>query len=199
VSNEDIQSRLREQGAAPSHLPRIAQLQALFEADATCVAAALVGSFAKGTGNRLSDLDLVAFATRGNAPSLLQAADRVLATEEVLHAYSGGQGDSRCFGKYVYLDFASCEFLAVDVDSPFRLFRPYLPLWDRSGYLASREVEGPAPQHEQFEPYPHGDPGLIWELVDCIKWIKQGRAELTKSYLRRLAAKLELSGSDDCD
>jgi hypothetical protein len=51
-------------------------------------------------------------------------------------------------------------------------------------------VEGLAPTHEDFEPYPHGDDGLIWELVDCIKWIKRGRVELAKSYLRKLGAKL---------
>jgi diamine N-acetyltransferase len=191
VSTNGIQSRLREQGAAPSQLRRIAQLQALFEGEASCAAAALLGSFAKGSGNRLSDLDVLVFTNRGNAASLLAAADRVLATEEVLDAYSGGPGGSRCFRKYVYLDFSSCELLVVDVDAPFRLFRPYLALWDPTGYLAGREVPGAAPQHESFEPYPHGDAGLIWELVDCIKWIKSGRVGLVKDYLGRLGAKLQ--------
>jgi hypothetical protein len=31
---------------------------------------------------------------------------------------------------------------------------------------------------------------LIWELVDCVKWIKQGRVELAKNYLRKLGGKL---------
>lgn len=189
-SIESLQSRLREQAAAPSHLPRLAQLRALFETDAACVAAVLVGSFAKGCGNRLSDLDLVAFTTREEAEKLSERADRVLTAPDLLHCYSGRHGPSGCFRKYVYLDFSSCELYAVDVDAPFRLFRPYLPVWDPTGYLARREVVGLAPKHEDFEPYPHGDDGLIWELVDCIKWMQQGRVELAKNYLRKLGTKL---------
>jgi hypothetical protein len=193
-SIESLQGRLREQAAAPSQLTRLAQLQVLFETDAACIAAALVGSFAKGSGNRLSDLDLVAFTTRGEEQSFVERADRVLATHDLLHGYSGRHGTSSCFRKYAYLDFSSCELYAVDVDAPFRLFRPYLSLWDPSGYLAGREVDGLAPKHEDFEPYPHGDDGLIWELVDCIKWIKQGRVALAKDYLCRLGAKLQGKG-----
>lgn len=190
-SIESLQGRLREQAAAPSHLTRLAQLRAVFEADVTCIAAVLVGSFAKGSGNRLSDLDLVAFTTRGEAQSLSDRADRVLATHDLLNCYSGRRGTSGCFRKYVYLDFSSCELHVADEDAPFKLFRPYLSVWDPSGYLAGREVEGTAPRHEDFEPYPHGDDGLIWELVDCVKWIKQGRVELAKNYLRRLGSKVQ--------
>jgi predicted nucleotidyltransferase len=191
-SIESLQVRLREQAAAPSHLTRLAQLRALFEADAACIAAVLVGSFARGSGNRLSDLDLVAFTTRGDAQTFSDRADRVLATQDLLHGDSSRHVASGCFRKYVYLDFSSCELYAVDVDAPFRLYRPYLSVWDPSGYLAGREVEGLAPKHEDFEPYPHGDDGLIWELVDCIKWIKQGRVELAKNYLRKLGSKLQV-------
>lgn len=189
-SIESLQGLLREQAAAPSHLERLAQLRALFEADAACVAAVLVGSFAKGSGNRLSDLALVAFTTRGDAQGLVERADRVLATQDLLNRYGGHHGTSGCFRKYVYLDFSSCELHAADVDAPFKLFRPYLSVWDPSGYLARREVAGLAPKHEDFEPYPDGDDGLIWELVDCVKWIKQGRVELAKNYLRKLGGKL---------
>lgn len=190
-SIEDLRSRLREQGAAPSQLTRIAQLRALFETASPCVAAALVGSFAKGTGGRWSDLDLIAFTATGQAQSFADEADHVLSSEAVLDSYHVRDASS-CVLKYVYLDFTSCELLVLDVDRPSRLFRPYIALWDPSGFLAGREVEGQSPQHEAFEPYPHGDAGMIWELVDCIKWIKQGRVGLAKGYLRRLGAKLQL-------
>lgn len=196
-SIESLQRRLREQAAAPSHLTRLAQLRALFEADAVCIAAVLVGSFAKGSGNRLSDLDLVVFTTRGETQNLVERADRVLAAPDLLHGYSGRHGPSGCFRKYVYLDFSSCELHVADEDAPFKLFRPYLSVWDPSGYLAAREVVGAALKHEDFEPYPHGDDGLIWELVDCVKWIKQGRVELAKNYFRGLGRKLQAKASVD--
>jgi hypothetical protein len=56
-------------------------------------------------------------------------------------------------------------------------------------------TDGPPPPHETFEAYPHGDAGLIWELVDCIKGLKRGRVQLTKDYLRKLADRLDRSRS----
>lgn len=56
-----IQARLLSQGAAASHLPRIAALRELCERSPHCVALAMVGSFAKGCADRISDLDLAAF------------------------------------------------------------------------------------------------------------------------------------------
>ncbi|KIS91663.1 hypothetical protein H333_13250, partial [Vibrio parahaemolyticus 12315] len=32
--------------------------------------------------------------------------------------------------------------------------------------------------------------GLIWELLECIKWLSRGKNELAKSYPKKLADKL---------
>ena len=191
MSAESLQQRLRDQGAAASHLKRIAEIRAMFEIDPDCLAVALVGSFAQGCGDRVSDLDLAAFTPRGAARGFIDRADRVLATEDLLHQYTGAHGERGCFRKYVYLDFSSCELHAFEVPTDFKLRRPYVAVWDPSGFLATREVEDPAPRHEDFEAYPHGDDGLIWELVDCIKWLKRGRVGLAKDYLRKLVDKLD--------
>ncbi|MBA3253746.1 MAG: hypothetical protein H0T67_05735 [Burkholderiaceae bacterium] len=60
---------------------------------------------------------------------------------------------------------------------------------DPSDFLGTLEVEEPPPRHEDFEAYQHGDAGLMWELFDCIKWIKRGRMELAKNYLQKLVRK----------
>ena len=90
-----------------------------------------------------------------------------------------------------YLDFASCELHAFNQRATFKLRRPYLSVWNPQGLLETLEVDEEPPRHETFEPYPHGDPGLIWELVDCIKWLRRGRTTLAKTYLVNLARDLE--------
>lgn len=190
-SVDDLQATLASQGAPPSQLLRITGLRTLFETDPNCVAAALVGSFAQGRGDRISDLDLVAFTTHGKAHALIELAHIVLAREEILDHYQGDRGSEARFGKYVFLDCTSCELYAFNVPTKFRLREPYIPVWDPSGFLASCRVEGPPPRHEEFEAYQHGDEGLIWELFDCIKWLKRGRLELAKGYLLKLVAKIQ--------
>jgi len=65
---------------------------------------------------------------------------------------------------------------------PLRVgFRPSISRATRS--------RGTAARHEDFEAYQHGDAGLMWELFDCIKWIKRGRMELAKNYLQKLVRK----------
>lgn len=76
------------------------------------------------------------------------------------------------------------------IASPFRLMRPYVALWDPQEHLQSLVVEGEPPRHGMFEPYPHGDEGLIWEPVDCVKWLKRGRTDLAKAYLANLGKAL---------
>lgn len=190
-SIETLQRALANQGAPTSHLERIKSLRALFESDPNCIAAALVGSYAQGTGDRISDLDLVAFTATGSAPEFIERAHGLLACTDLLDHYCGSYAERGCFRKYVFLDFASCELHAFNVPTSFKLRRPYIPVWDPSGFLERVVADGPPPRHEEFEAYQHGDEGLIWELFDCIKWLKRGRVELTKGYLHKLVEKLQ--------
>lgn len=182
---------LAPQSAPASHLHRLQQLWQHCRDSPNCKAMCLVGSYAKGAGKQISDLDLFAFTDRGQAASFLAGAHRLLAAEPLLDDYAAGvESGNGWFRKYVFLDFSSVELYVTEIPTRFRLKRPYLPVWDPTGYLQQVVVEGEPPRHEEFEPYPHGDAGLIWELVDCIKWLKRGRVSLAKDYLRRLTDKL---------
>lgn len=178
--------RLTALGAAESHLPRLAALRALCERSPHCLGLALVGSFAQGGADRLSDLDLAAFVADDREAEFMAQADELLGASNVMNAYGLHRPGKVAFKKYLYLDFSSCEFHAFNQHSPFRLRPPYIAVWDPSGYLETLVVDEPPPRHETFEPYPHGDDGLIWELVECIKWLSRGRTQLAKSYLTKL-------------
>lgn len=190
-----LQARLTAQGAAASHWPRLSALRALCERAPECKALALVGSFAQGTGDRISDLDLAAFVAEGGEGAFLQRAHVLLAQDDVLNDYGQVRAGQVAFRKYVYLDFSSCEFHAFSEAASFRLRRPFVPVWDPAGFLDTRVVDEPPPAHETFDAYPHGDDGLIWELVDCIKWLHRGRTTLAKDYLRKLARALDASAA----
>ncbi len=185
-----VLSVLRAQHAPASHLVRIDGLLALAQQNPACVGLALVGSYAQGRGDRVSDLDLVAFVRDADARDFLRSADAVLDNGELLHSYARMEDAQRAFRKLVYLDFASCELHVFALPTTFVLRRPYLALWDPQGILATLVGEGAPIRHEDFEAYPDGDDGLVWELVDCIKWLRRGRTGLAKDYLRQLAARL---------
>jgi hypothetical protein len=187
---DSLQRSLSAQGAPPSHLQRISRLRHLCARTPACLALCLVGSYAKGCGDRVSDLDLAAFVLDGRADEFIEQAHEVLAVDELLDQYAGAYGSRGRFRKYVFLDFTSCELHAFSVPTDFRLRRPFIAVWDPSDFLSGLVVEGEPPKHEDFDAYQHGDEGLIWELVDCIKWLKRGRVTLAKDYLRKLAGKL---------
>jgi len=193
-SLETLQARLSSQEAAPSHLERLAALHQLCKASTHCLGLALVGSFAQGKGDRISDLDLVAFVADDREAEFMAQVDLMLGAKELVHAYGQTWPGRVAFRKYVYLDFSSCEFHAFNQAAPFRLRRPYLSVWDPHEFLKTLEVDEAPPQHESFEPYPHGDDALIWELFDCIKWLKRGRQTLAKTYIVKLANALRAKG-----
>jgi len=187
---DKLLSKLREQNAPASHLTRLGDLVELAGRESSLLAVALVGSYAKGLGNRVSDLDLVAIAKRGHGETVLQAAHERLAHSDVLNQFSDVHAAGGAFWKYVYLDFSSVEFHVFELGTEFRLKRPYLPVWDPTNLLPSYLVEGEPIRHEDFGAYEYGDEGLIWELVDCIKWLARGRDDLAKSYIQKLAYEL---------
>ena len=186
----ELQASLREQGAPDSHLTRVAELLSLSETDPNLLAMFLVGSYAKGIGDRVSDLDLVAIATAGHGKAVLDKAHEVLSHTNVLNQFNGTHPSGGSFWKLVYLDFSSVEFHVFEPSTTFRLKRPFLTVWDPTGLLTSYVVEGEPIRHEDFAAYEYGDEGLTWELVDCIKWLSRGRNELAKSHLKKLALQL---------
>lgn len=188
-----LQALLVQQNAAPSHLPRLHALFTLCRSSPDCAALALVGSFAQGRGDRISDLDLVCFVADGKEREFMELAHEILSREPVLHQYGRHQPGRVAFRKYVYLDCSSCEFHAFTSQVPFKLRRPFIAIWDPENYLASLVVDEPPPRHEDFKPYPHGDEGLLWELFDCIKWLQRGRTQLAKDYLGKLSATIVAS------
>ena len=190
-SPADLEATLREQGAPASHLQRLADLISLAQRDSTILAMFLVGSYARGTGDRVSDLDLVAIAAPGHEQSLLRIAHSLLAKGEVLSQFNGSHSEGGGFWKLVFLDFSTVEFHVFAPPTKFRLKRPYLTVWDPSDLLLSYVADGDPIRHEDFEAYAYGDEGLIWELVDCIKWLSRGRTNLAKHHLKKLVAKMD--------
>jgi len=184
---ESIIAKLAEQHAPASHIGRIKALWDLASSEQQFLALALVGSYAKGTGNRISDLDLVAIVRPENVLAAANSAAHLLEAPEVLNSFRGTHPSGGMFCKLVYLDFSSVEFHVFPQGCPFRLRNPYLVLWDPQNVLPSLIIPGAPVQHGDFTAYQYGDAGLIWELVDCIKWLNRGEHGLAKQHLVKLA------------
>ncbi len=190
-------SKLREQRAPESHLVRLADLVTLAENEPNILAICLVGSYAKGVGDRVSDLDLVGIATPEASESVLRQAYDALSKADVLNQFTGKHSAGGAFWKIVYLDFSSVEFHVFEPGTKFRLKRPYLSVWDPTDLLQTYVVDGEPVRHEDFAAYEYGDEGLIWELVDCIKWLSRGRNELARHHIQKLAAEMAKHKSGD--
>ena len=88
------------------------------------------------------------------------------------------------------MDFSSVEFHVFEPDTKFRLKRPYLSVWDPTNLIQKFVVDGEPVRHEEFAGYEYGDDGLIWELVDCIKWLSRGRNELARNHIKKIVAEM---------
>ena len=193
-SLNDVLDEVRRQGAPQSHLKRLSDLVALAGREDSLQALFLVGSYAKGVGDRISDLDLVAIAAPGTSDFVLEQAHGTLARSEILNKFYGVHAAGGKFWKLVYLDFSSVEFHVFEPGTAFRLKRPYISIWDPSNLLPAYVVDGEPIRHENFAAYEYGDEGLIWELVDCIKWLSRGQNELAKGHIMKLASKIAQQG-----
>lgn len=186
-------AKLVAQRAPESQSTRLQNLVSLAAAERDFQALALVGSYARGNADHVSDLDLVGFTTAGRGAALFGAASAVLDGPVVLNRFAGTHGAFGWFGKFVYVDFTSVELHVFEPDARFRLRRPYLAVWDPVDRLREVVVDGEPIRHEDFSAYEHGDDGLVWELVDCIKWLTRGRTGLARQHLRKMVAAMDAS------
>ncbi|PKF81600.1 hypothetical protein CW749_02895 [Vibrio sp. vnigr-6D03] len=161
-----------------------------FQESPDVLAAVLVGSLAGGTGDRVSDADIVVFSTNNFHKNNSDQFEQFVIGKEVFYCLSGEHNDKACFRKYLFGDMTSAEIHILDVSEEFEICKPYKILFDKSSVTPSRISNQPAPKHENFPVFPNGDDGLIWELFDCVKWLSRGDKDLAKGYLKRLAKQL---------
>ncbi|MFD2178883.1 nucleotidyltransferase domain-containing protein [Veronia pacifica] len=177
-----------------SHLPLQQQLVEsacrAFENIPDVIAAVLVGSLAAGKGDRVSDADIVIFTQNSFHKKSAPFFSAFESEKDIFYCLDGFHTEDAYFKKYIFHDFTSIEIHCLDLKEPFELCHPFKVLFNKTGMVKERITDQPAPKHQDFEAYTHGDKGIVWELFDCIKWLSRDDTELAKSHLKKLAAKM---------
>lgn len=161
------------------------------EAHPDIEAAVVVGSLAKGTADRVSDVDVLLLATPGfhrQAEPLVRA---IVGDREIFHCWQGEHDEDASYWRYIFCDMTSIEIHILDRGVTFPLARPYLTLFDKAACVPALEVSGPTPSHWDFPAYMAQGGGLVWELFDCLKWAERGQRALVRHHLRKLLAEMD--------
>ncbi len=183
-------SQFSERADLQLHLRWLEFFQKILLSHKDIKAAALLGSFAKGHPDRLSDLDVLIWVNRENLKCVSKALFR-LNFYNALHAWEKEYSDDHIFGKYIFDNFVSAEIHVLSLASDVRLRLPYIVMKDTDSFLNSRTDPGESPKHEDFTALPAGIEGLGWELFDMLKWWQRGNSELVKSHLKKIVARIE--------
>ena len=162
----------------------------VFSNESDVVAAVLLGSLAAGTGDRVSDADILIFTKNDFHNKATSCLADFESGKDIFYCLDGFHGEQGYFKKYIFTDFTSAEIHCLDVNEAFKISKPFKMLFDKEEIVPAMLTDEPAPRHEDFPAYCCGDKGLIWELFDCIKWLSRDNSELAKSYLKKLTDKL---------
>ncbi|OBR54340.1 nucleotidyltransferase domain-containing protein [Paraburkholderia tropica] len=158
-----------------------------------CSGAVVVGSFAKGSADRLSDIDLVAFCSEGGGHSLLQTITRQITSSKVLFTFDGMHDSGSPFQKFVFDDMSSIEIHVVSPKTELVLEHPFVEIVNRESYLESRTSPLLAATKRDIAVFRYGDRLLAWELFNCLKWLWRGDYTAAKRYLVKLGRAIEAS------
>jgi len=112
-----------------------------------CIGAVvLLGSFAKGHPDRLSDIDLVVFTEKS---SLKAVSDALFRHQffDVLHKWGAVFSEDHIFGKYIYENFVSAEIHVLSHENDFKIRRPFVSLKDANNFIGHRLEDGEPPRH----------------------------------------------------
>jgi hypothetical protein len=182
---------------APDLLPEqtlqrdlVCRLRPVLEAQPHCQGAAVVGSLGAGGGDAVSDVDLIVYCEAGTAASVLQALSEAAADVAVVHRFAGEHDAASRFEKLILSDWSSYEIHVIEPSTRFRLQPPFVELLNRDGYLSQRIAHDKPIGRATVKPYVLGEPGLLWELFNGIKWLRRGDTALTREYLSELGLRL---------
>lgn len=184
----------------PSTTSQVALLMRIADAlrkSPDCTGAVVVGSFAKESADRLSDIDLVAFCSEGGTHSLLQTINQQIAPSKVLFTFDGMHDPDSPFQKLIFEDMSSVEFHVVSPRMELTVEQPFIEIVNRDSYLESRTSSRLATSKRDMTVFRYGDRFLAWELFNCLKWLWRGDYAVAKRYLVKLGKAIEASEGGD--
>jgi len=114
----------------------------------------------------------------------------VAATGPVVHRLSGRHDERSVFEKVILEDWSSFEIHVIEPSTRMRPRAPFLALINVQDYLETRRSEDKPIGRATARPFVNGEDGLVWELFNCIKWLRRGDTEFTRQYLQRLGSAL---------
>lgn len=162
------------------------RMQAALQIEPTYLGAAVVGSLAAGGGDALSDVDLVVYCQAASAAGLRDRLRPIAADRPVVHRFEGAHDAHSVFEKVILDDWFAYEVHFVEPTTRMRLQPPYLALVEAGQTLRQRESQDKPLGRGTLKPYAWGDAGLVWELFNCMKWLRRGETDDAAAFLRRL-------------
>jgi hypothetical protein len=168
------------------------RLQTALSQDTRCLGAAVGGSLAENRGDQMSDVDLLVYCETGASAGLLRRLSEVAADKPVVYRLCGQHDGSSVYEKVILDDWSSYEIHVVEPSTRMRLAPPYLEVVDRANYLASRVDAQKQIGRGTVAPLSSGESGLMWELFNCMKWLRRGELDTTTQYLQALGNALAL-------
>jgi hypothetical protein len=173
-----------------TQLALLLRLQAALAIHPACSGAAVTGSLATDSADALSDVDLIVYCESGAAQGLLRGLSSLAATRPVIHRLEGRHDDRSVFEKVILEDWSSYEIHVIEPSTRMRLRPPYLELVNVRGYLETRCSQDKPIGRATARPFVNGEDGLVWELFNCIKWLRRGDVVFARRYLQRLGSAL---------
>ena len=162
------------------------RLQSALSEDTRCLGAAVGGSLAESRGDRMSDVDLLVYCEGGAAREILRKLSEVAADKPVVHRLNGQHDASSVYEKVILDDWSSYELHVVEPSTRMRLAPPYLEVINRRDYLATRVDSEKQIGRSTVKPLSSGEEGLMWELFNCMKWLRRGELDFSTKYLQSL-------------
>ncbi|WP_172160745.1 nucleotidyltransferase domain-containing protein [Paraburkholderia elongata] len=190
---EDFLKRWRDNPSTAFQIALLMRIAAAVRDSSDCTGAVVVGSFAKGTADRLSDIDLIAFSSEGTGRSLFQTIRQQIAPSKVFVTFDGAHDPDSPFQKLVFDDLTSIEFHVISPSTELTLEQPFVEIVNRDRCLESRTSSRLAPTGRDMTVFRYGDRFLAWELFNCLKWLWRGDFQTAKRYLVKLGRAIEAS------
>jgi predicted nucleotidyltransferase len=166
------------------------RLQSTLLSEPDCLGAVVVGSVAEDRADHMSDVDFIVYCEPHATAQLFTTLSEVAADRPVVHRLQGRHDPSSPFERVILEDWSSYEIHVVAPSTRMRLRPPYVELINRRSYLETRLSEDKPIGRPNAKPYVNGDAGLVWELFNCVKWLRRGEIDFTAQYLQRLGEQL---------
>lgn len=148
----------------------------------------LIGSFAKGSSDNLSDIDIFFVVKSEYWDKAYEQLQFLIERDDLIYSDHSLHGREGSFARFIFNNFTSAEVHFVSEVSSFKLYNPYRVLFDKCSSIDKFKSEGLPSNNTSKPAFSISEQEAAWDIFNLFKKAVRGDVYSVFNWAESLAS-----------